>query len=791
MYTAGQMKLAIPAPSHRRAASARAGSGTATSRRTATGSARCALVTALGLAYVAVLAINLAILLAPPRLSLTLVVSPGGEARVGWVLPGGTLWEGGVRPGDRVLALDGRPPGIQDAGSWEGKGIVVRTRSGAGGPHHADAVRRGHDTWPLLVLSPWFFLLGILIFLRAPRPEVGGRAYSLFASAAFALALAPGAVHDHPVASALEWCMISFAPVCFLLFFLAFPVPRGSARLRVGLLAVGATVSLLSVASIAWWWLYAPLSLVRLLVLVACLVGGCGIALYSFMTSADVDARRGLTIVAVGTVASILPFLALYVGPVMMGRPAVLAAEQAILPLGLLPASFAYAILRHGVLRVPLLQRWLMHGMLWIGLIVPYAAIIAAEEWLLAPLPEPGRRLAFAAALVLLVGVSFGWLRDRLRRGLDRLIFKDSYDYRAALQGLSRDLSVAGDLDARIESLPSRLRRMMNLDFAVLLIRAQDGFRVRGASGIDRPGLLPALTEAARGVATDPSTSSFESGAVDALFVPLHLQGDVVGHICLGPKASGEPFRGEDRDLLATLSGHVAAVVRNAQLVEDLRAKVGALDALNERLQRAQEEERARIAADIHDEPLQTAIQLRRQLAASEGRGGAGQNDVPLAQALVDELRAVSTALRPPALEDLGLQAALDALASEQGERTGVPILLEVDAAAAEMVLTLADEIVLYRAVQEALNNCLRHARARRIGIALGARDGFATLRVSDDGVGFDIPGRLDALAEGGHLGLVGLRERVQRAGGRLVLSSAPGEGTVLELELPVREASQ
>ena len=138
-------------------------------------------------------------------------------------------------------------------------------------------------------------------------------------------------------------------------------------------------------------------------------------------------------------------------------------------------------------------------------------------------------------------------------------------------------------------------------------------------------------------------------GYSHGLVVPLRVHDVVVGHLCLGPKANDEPFRAEDRDLLATLSGQLAAIVQNGQLADDLRMKVRALDALNERLQRTQEEERARLAADLHDEPLQTALHLQRRLVAANGHNGNGTaaDYVALSQVLTEQLRSICTTMRP------------------------------------------------------------------------------------------------------------------------------------------------
>jgi len=354
-------------------------------------------------------------------------------------------------------------------------GLILLT----GPSHPSDRV-----TAPLLLLSPWFFLLGTLLFMRASPRRVGSAAYLLFASAACALALAPGADDDQPLAVAAELAAVPLFAAAFAHFFLTFPTPRDVPHRR--LLLAPALVSIaLGLAALVWPPLDGPGGLLRLIILLAYLLLGVALLVRSWATARDRDARRGLRIIGAGTIASILPFVALNLLPTLLGQPAPVGAEQAILALAILPASFTYAILRYHALHAPLLQRWLVHGLLWACLLALYVAAASTLQTLLAVvLPAPDRSLAFTIALVVLVGVSFQWLRDRLARCLDRLLFKDAYDYRAALQGLSRDLSLAGNLGVPGASFAHALRTLMNLDFALLFARDSHGaLSLRDADG--------------------------------------------------------------------------------------------------------------------------------------------------------------------------------------------------------------------------------------------------------------------------------------------------------------------
>ncbi len=425
------------------------------------GRGRAALVAIVSLAFGIVFALNLLSLLTPPRLSFVLDASAAGQTRVAWVLSGGTLWGRGVRPGELVLALDGRAPRTGEAGLWVGARVIVRAPSGRTAAVDARAIQSG-STWPLLVLSPWFLLLGTLIVLRTPRLAVGRAAYALFASAAFVLALAPGVDGDELPSIMGEIVTVTLLSIFFVRFFLTFPRPLDSPRLR-AFVPIPALLSLtLGLVALLWPDLHAADGMVGGLVTLAYLLTGAGLLVYGFVTTREPSARAGLAVIAAGTVASVLPLIALYFVPTLFGHPALLASEQATLALALLPACFAYAILRYQALDMRLLQRWLVHGLLLTVLLVFCVAAVYARRWLpLGVLPEPRRTFALALLFVLLGGTCFGPLYGRLWRYLDHHIFKDSYDYRASLQGLSRDISLVGDLDALGASLPDTLRRMM------------------------------------------------------------------------------------------------------------------------------------------------------------------------------------------------------------------------------------------------------------------------------------------------------------------------------------------
>jgi signal transduction histidine kinase len=207
---------------------------------------------------------------------------------------------------------------------------------------------------------------------------------------------------------------------------------------------------------------------------------------------------------------------------------------------------------------------------------------------------------------------------------------------------------------------------------------------------------------------------------------------------------------------------------------------------------RGQEAERARLARELHDGPVQELIGLGQRAEMAQRLVARGERE--RAQALleelrrseletVQELRRLIGALRPIYLEDLGFLPALEALVQQAGERTAARVRLEQ----VGPVQRLAPEVELaaYRIVQEALNNTLEHAHAQNIVVRVRFAPRGVSLSVTDDGVGFTLPPGPDLFTQAGHFGLVGMRERATLLGGTLQVQTAPGEGTRIAVNLP------
>lgn len=202
----------------------------------------------------------------------------------------------------------------------------------------------------------------------------------------------------------------------------------------------------------------------------------------------------------------------------------------------------------------------------------------------------------------------------------------------------------------------------------------------------------------------------------------------------------------------------------------------------------AQEEERTRLARELHDDTIQAVVALKQrvQLAQRSIKDQAGKQSLQeletLAEQTVQNLRRLTRALRPIYLEDLGLVTALDMLAREISQNTGLAITFQRNGQ--ERRLPREVELSLYRIAQEALTNVVKHSQATTAGLEITFDEGETTLQVTDNGIGFDIPKSPTDFAPNGHFGLLGIHERVDLIGARLELESANDHGTRLTVRL-------
>ncbi len=249
-------------------------------------------------------------------------------------------------------------------------------------------------------------------------------------------------------------------------------------------------------------------------------------------------------------------------------------------------------------------------------------------------------------------------------------------------------------------------------------------------------------------------------------------------------------YDGEGR--ITGIFGVQRDVTEQHQARETMRRSRTELRNLTARLQVIREEERRRIAREIHDELGQALTGLKLDLSWLGGQlpktgpdlGGEVKSILGRIDATIDSVRRIATELRPSVLDQLGLPAAMEWQVEEFERRTGIRALLDLKAEG----VTIPDHIAsnVFRILQEALTNVTRHAAATQVAVKVTERFGVLTMEVADDGKG--IPAA--ALESSLSVGLIGLRERAFVCGGKIDISSTPGSGTRLVLRVPLQGGS-
>lgn len=362
-----------------------------------------------------------------------------------------------------------------------------------------------------------------------------------------------------------------------------------------------------------------------------------------------------------------------------------------------------------------------------------------------------------------------------------------------AVVGIAGDLS----LDTVLERLVHAARELVDARYAALGTPDDDGgfdrFITAGMTQdeIESMGPLPRTHGLLGAMLSDPEPFRTDDITTDPRFrgwwpsthptmksflgVPIVFKGDVIGAFYATDKTTGPAFTAADEEMVGLLAAHAAVLMEHARFFQESR-ELSVLD------------ERNRLARDLHDAMTQTLFSLRLTLdtAAStlaDDPAGAARH-VEAASALVEttfrELRTLIFELRPPNLEVDGLGETVRKHLDVVGRAHGLAVKLTTRC---DRRPPSGVEAALYRIVQEAVTNVVRHAQATTVSVTASVDDRLAVVEIADDGVGFDPTSRT---IRARHLGLTSMRERAQAAGGTWTIESSPGAGTTVRVEVPL-----
>jgi signal transduction histidine kinase len=370
-------------------------------------------------------------------------------------------------------------------------------------------------------------------------------------------------------------------------------------------------------------------------------------------------------------------------------------------------------------------------------------------------------------------------------------------------------------IEELLHELLARLREVLGADHAAVMLLDEDdnGFTVRAVEGADAARFAGArvpigspiagrVARAGRALVLNdlppPEAPEWgrESHLMDirleaALGAPLSVNGRTFGVVTV-TSVNPRQFTPDDLELMSIVADRVSPAIERGRLLEQVRTAQEQQRVLSRRILTAQEEERRRLAAELHDElgQILTAVKIALESVPEPGRLDRPNGHLKAALASVDQAMSrvhdLALNLRPAVLDDLGLAAALRWYVDRFARAAG----LEAHLALQPIPRFDSDvETACFRIVQETLTNAARHAQARHFWVALEMRGRTLELRMRDDGIGFDVPAARARARGGGSMGLLGMEERVTLLGGTLRVRSQPRKGSEIRAHLPLPPA--
>jgi signal transduction histidine kinase len=693
-----------------------------------------------------------------------------------------------LRSGDVVVAVSGRPLAEWLGAAWnpdldrraiaEGTAVAYTVRRD-GALEEVPVTLRQQDylfvleaNWSMIVFV--FVFLAIAAYVLWRRPRASAAAALMVAASAVTASAMPWVLGLRVSDIVLGWPFLLHAFATGGLYMLLWPA--GAIHLTLALsdrerppkrgviavayaLPLGAYIAallasaFLAPTTIAWIgsWSYA-----QLLIIAPTLVIGVGLAARAYHTARP-EVRRQIRWAALGAGAAGVAFLVFFVGPdLLIGRPLVPWSALGLFALPF-PVGIAASILRHRLFDIEVVvNRALVYGGLTLAVLATYVGVVTVLGTFLGVGEGFGVSL-LATGMAALVALP---VRDLLQRSVNRLMYGDRDDPYRALMRLGQQLEATLDPIEGPSAIVRTVADSLRVPWAGLRLGPPQG-----------GGRLFEYGRQAGGVVHD---------------VPLLFGAEVVGHLLVAQRGPSEPLSPADRALLNALARQAGPAVHALSLTFEL------VDS-RQRIVAAREEERRRIRRDLHDGlgPTLAAIGMRAEVAAELATRDPGSAEEMLVelrtetQGALGEIRRLVDALRPPALDELGLVGAV----AQQAERLGGSLDIRVHTPARIPELPAAVEVAAYRIAAEAMTNAVRHSGADRCDVTLHLNDDgrgrVLALDVVDDGHG--LPERLEP-----GVGLRSMRERAAEVAGTLELMSDTPHGTRVSARLPLdQRASQ
>ena len=429
-----------------------------------------------------------------------------------------------------------------------------------------------------------------------------------------------------------------------------------------------------------------------------------------------------------------------------------------------LPITIAIAILRYRLWDIDIIiNRTLVYGTLTASVIGIYVLVVGV----LGTTIQGRANLLISILATGLVAIFVQPLRERLQRGVNRMMYGERDDPITVLSRLGQRLEGTLAPDAVLPSLVETVAQTLKLPYVAIEMTTDSRSQAQTTNG-------PSFISITYPIA------AYGNPQPDVIRLPLIYQSEAIGQLIVSPRAPGEALSPMDRHLLENIAHHAGMAVHAVNLTTDLQRS-------RQRLVTTREEERRRLRRDLHDGLGPQLAGLALKLETLRNR----LKDDPLADSILADLakrtqdatadiRHLVYELRPPALDELGLILALRESAAQFTQQGYNDLKITFDAPASLPPLPAAVEVAAYRITQEALTNVIRHAEAHNCHVRLSLEEsaGLLCLEVQDDGKGLLTKRRAG-------VGLNSMRERAEELGGRLTVTPVPAGGTLLTARLP------
>ena len=714
----------------------------------------------------------------------------------------------GLQVGDKIVTIDGRAitnlniPVHQLKKSGEIERYIIRrdhqtlpisVQVGS----YLDHLNYLTDVIPIQLLTMLIGLLGLVLLFFSSKSDYRGQLIAIACTLAAVALSATG-----PGYSSCAWLAPNVARVTFALSIfisvaahLYFPVPSFSNRTRNFILWVLFSLSMVLVVAYLFQQIYLTthnqnpqasftdkvIDYTFFSSLLVCI----GLLLKNRFFVKDMEIKRQTGIIFLGTLIGFIPFLLFSVLPKLEfagGRELFfIPSNITSLTLIFIPITYGYVIYQRKLLKIDfIINRVLVLFLLiLLTLLTSYAILSLISK----SLHLPTQIAVLGTILCVLVVLMSATLQKRIQVQVDRVLYGGYYDFTTVTSVLSNHLAQTVDRPAFINLLTLELPDKMKIKRSNILLLADNNLEIQGnANQVFSVPLTdeicekltnlqePTLSQNLWAMTSQDIVERWKSFSWAQLFVPIVHLDTLYGLLILGDRAAGEIYSNQDLQILGTVGQQAALSIANITLVEALRG-------LAQQLVRSDEEQRKKIARDLHDSVLQNLFFVKQRLSKID------LETASIVDHTITSIRQTIKAQRPYLL-DRGLTYALQDLINDMKQLANDEIVI-IWHNYSEGEITLSDEKAtsIYRIVQESFSNVLKHAQADKITLTMKMENGFLEIQIEDDGIGISSNSQAQL---GHHYGLLGMRERASMIGAEMSITSQPGIGSTVSVKIKI-----